>query len=232
MPEQARNKFIFARLAFETLVNLAYLIEYGSPQLLDEYIRYSLRQEKRLHNRVIANIETRGGIRLPIEDRILSSISAAVTKSGFSIAELSPDEPRSWGEGNLYGRAKAVGFDSIYLAAFGGGSQNVHGNWMDLLEYHLEEDSDGFVPSLDWHRPRPQIGLTIAQMAADVATRFFRLVEAFDEISGLDDRLEDLAKRIHRQTLAMNDLSPVGWSSTRRIGRADRNPLDGGEVKR
>jgi hypothetical protein len=38
----------------------------------------------------------------------------------------------------------------MYLAAFGGGSQNVHGNWMDLLEYHLEEDGDGFAPSLEW----------------------------------------------------------------------------------
>jgi uncharacterized protein DUF5677 len=129
---------------------------------------------------------------------MLSSIFAAATKSGFSIADLSPNEPKSWGEGSLYQRARAVGFEVMYLAAFGGGSQNVHGNWMDLLEYHLEEDGDGFVPSLEWHRPRPQVGLVIAQMATDVVTRFFRLVEAFEETQGLDDRLEDLAERINR----------------------------------
>ncbi len=194
--------FILSRLAFETIVNLAYFIEHGSPELFGQYIRYSLRQEKRLQNRIMANIDARGGIRLPIEDRMLSSISAAATKSGFSIADLSPDEPKSWAEGNLYQRAKAVGFEVMYLAAFGGGSQNVHGNWMDMLEYHLDEDGDGFVPSLEWHRPRPQVGLAIAQMATDVVTRFFRLVEAFEEIQGLDNRLEDLAERINRANVA------------------------------
>jgi hypothetical protein len=190
--------FIFSRLAFETIVNLAYFIDNGSSELSEQYIRYSLRQEKRLHNRIMANIEARGGIRLPIEDRMLSSISAAAIKSGLSIADLSPDEPKSWGERSLYQRAKAVGFEGMYLAAFGGGSQNVHGNWMDMLEYHLDEDGDGFVPSLEWRRPRPQVGLAIAQMAADVVTRFFRLVQAFEEVQGLDDRLEDLAERINR----------------------------------
>ena len=190
--------FILSRLAFETIVNLAYLIDYGSPELFDQYIRYSLRQEKRLHNRIMANIESRSGVRLPIEDRMLSSISAAAARSGFSIDDLSPDEPRRWGEQSLYLRAKAVGLEIMYLAAFGGGSQNVHGNWMDLLEYHLDEDGDGFVPSLQWHGPRPQIGLAIAQMATDVVGRFFGLVKAFDMVRGLDDRLENLAERINR----------------------------------
>jgi hypothetical protein len=137
---------------------------------------------------------------------MLSSISAAATKSGFLIADLSPNEPKSWGE-NIRERAKAVGFEAMYLAAFGGGSQNVHGNWMDLLEYHLEKEGDGFIPSLKWHRPRPQIGLAIAQMTADVVWRFFRLIEAFNEVQGLEDRLDDLGKRINltAQTLATND---------------------------
>jgi len=90
--------FILSRLAFETIVNLAYLIEYGSPELFDEYIRYSLRQERRLYDRITANIAARGGIRLPIEDRMLASISAAAIKSGFAIVDLSPNEPKSWGK--------------------------------------------------------------------------------------------------------------------------------------
>jgi hypothetical protein len=153
---------ILSRLAFETIVNLAYFIEFGSPQLFDQYIRYTLRQEKRLYDRIMANIEARGGIRLPIEDRMLSSISAAATRSGFSIVDLSSSEPKKWGERDLYQRAKAVGLDVIYLAAFGGGSQNVHGNWMDLLEYHLDGEGEEFAPGLEWHRPRPQVGLAIA----------------------------------------------------------------------
>ena len=181
-----------SRLAFETIVNLAYLIEYGSPELFEEYIRYSLQQEKRLYDQIMANIAARGGIRLPIEDRMLSSISAAATKSGFAVVDLSPSEPKSWGKKNLRQRAQAVGLEIMYLAAFGGGSQNIHGNWMDLLEYHLDEEGDGFAPSLEWHRPRPQVGLAIAQMTADVVSRFFSLIDAFKDVQGLDDRLKDI----------------------------------------
>jgi hypothetical protein len=194
--KRRETTFIMARLAFETIVNLACLIERGSPELFEQYIRYSLRQEKRLHDRIMANIATRGGIRLPIEDRMLASISAAATRSGLSIDDLSRDEPKSWGETNLYRRAEAVGFETMYLAAFGGGSHSVHGNWMDLLEYHLEEVDDEFLPSLEWHRPRPQIGLAIAEMTTDVVTRFFHLVEAAKEVETLVDRLDNLAERI------------------------------------
>ena len=69
--------FIVSRLAYETAVNLAYLIENGSNELFDDYIRYSLRQEKKLYELIETNIAERGGIRLPIEDRMLASISAA-----------------------------------------------------------------------------------------------------------------------------------------------------------
>lgn len=83
--KRRETTFILSRLAFETIVNLVYLIQYGSPELFEQYIKYSLRQERRLHNRIMANIDARGGIRLPIEDRMLSSIAAAATKSGFPL---------------------------------------------------------------------------------------------------------------------------------------------------
>jgi Family of unknown function (DUF5677) len=199
--KRRETTFILSRLAFEGIVNLAYLIEYGSPELFDEYIRYSLRQEKRLYDRITANIAARGGSRLPIEDRMLSSISKAAAKSGFAIADLSPNEPKSWGKKNLRERAQAVGLEVMYLAAFGGGSQSIHGNWMDLLEYHLDQEGDGFIPSLEWHRPKPQIGLAIAQMTVDVVWRFLRFVGAIKEVQGLDDRLRDLEGRIKRANI-------------------------------
>jgi hypothetical protein len=194
--------FIMSRLAFETIVNLAYFIDHGAPELFDEYIKYSFRQERRLYDTILANIADRGGIRLPIEDRMLASISAATTKSGFAISDLSPNEPKNWSGKTLRQRAEAVGYDLMYLPAFGGGSQNVHGNWMDLLEYHLGEEGDGFSPMLEWHNPRPQVGLAIAQVAADVVWRFFNFVEAIKDVQGLDGRLKDLDARIKRANIA------------------------------
>jgi hypothetical protein len=59
--KRRETTFIVSRLTFETIVNLAYFIEFGSPELFEQYIKYSLRQEKRLHDRITANIEARGG---------------------------------------------------------------------------------------------------------------------------------------------------------------------------
>jgi hypothetical protein len=39
-------------------------------------------------------------------------------------------------------------------------------------------------------------------MATDVVSRFFELVEAFEITRGLNDRLDDLADRIHRANVA------------------------------
>lgn len=69
--------FIFSRLAFETIVNITYLIRCASPELFDSYVRYSLRHEKKLHDLIHENIKARGGEELPIERRMLNSIERA-----------------------------------------------------------------------------------------------------------------------------------------------------------
>jgi hypothetical protein len=119
--------FIFARLAFEAIVNVRYLIEFSCPELFDSYIRHSLRHEKRLYDRIKSNIAARGGV-LPIERRMLASIERAARTSGMSLSDVSANKPKNWGNKNLFERAKAVGLDTAYPAAFGGGSHTVHGS--------------------------------------------------------------------------------------------------------
>jgi len=58
-----------------------------------------------------------------------------------------------------------MGFEDAYLAMVGGPSHSVHGNWQDLLEYHLNESENGFAPELNWHRPRPQALFAIGLLA-------------------------------------------------------------------
>jgi hypothetical protein len=116
-----------------------------------------LRHERKLYDRIKGNIDKRGGVVLPIEERMLASIRRTAEASGVALADIEPGHPKNWGNKNLFEKAEAVGLMEPYLAAFGGGSHSVHGNWMDLLEYHLESDEDGFQPQLKWSYPRPQL---------------------------------------------------------------------------
>ena len=53
--------FLVARIAFECIVNLRYLIKFADDaEIFDSYVAHSLRQEKRLHNKIQENITARG----------------------------------------------------------------------------------------------------------------------------------------------------------------------------
>lgn len=155
--------FIFARLAFECIVNTMFLIKNDRPEVVASYIEYSLRHEKRLRDRIRANIAARGGVILPIEGRMLRSIDSAAKSSGVDLDQINP--PQKWGGKNIFEKAREVGLEDAYLGAFAGPSHSVHGNWHDLLEYHMDFESDDYLSELRWHRPRPQLLTTLAILA-------------------------------------------------------------------
>jgi len=195
--------FIIARLAFECIVNIRFLIRFGGAATYDSYVRYSLRQERRLYERITKEIEARRGETLPIEERMLESIDKTVKASGLSIAGLSPSRPRDWADKNLYERADAVGLGGTYIGTFGGPSSSVHGNWMDLLEFQLEtyHDEGNFSPDFDWHNPRPQIGQTVALLAVEAVREYFAHVGE-GPVGFIEDRFTDLSNRIRQAMLA------------------------------
>jgi hypothetical protein len=188
--------FIIARLAFECIVNIRFLIKFGDAAI-DSYVRYSLRQEKRLYDRISKEIEGRHGEKLPVEERMFASIDKAVKASGLSIDDLSPSRPKDWADKNLYKRADAVGLSGTYIGTFGGLSSSVHGNWMDLLEFQLEthHDEGNFSPDFEWHNPRPQIGETVAFLAVEAAREYFAYVGE-GPIEFMEERFADLSNRI------------------------------------
>ena len=160
----------------------------------NSYVRYSLRQERRLYDRITKEIEARHGETLPVEKRMFASISKAVKASGFSLEDLSPSYPRDWADKNLYERADAVGLAGTYIGTFGGPSSSVHGNWMDLLEFQLEthHDEGNFSPDFEWHNPRPQIGQTIALLAVEAVREYFAFVGE-EPIEFMEESFTDLS---------------------------------------
>jgi hypothetical protein len=74
---------IVTRLTFETLVTIRYLTEFFSPDLIQSYIRFSLKHERRLHEKIQTNIDARGGEVLPIEARMLASIKRSAESQRY-----------------------------------------------------------------------------------------------------------------------------------------------------
>lgn len=126
---------------------------------------------------------------------MIASIEKAFRKADLNPAEVDPDNRASWGGRSIYGRAKAIGLDHLYLPLFAGGSHAVHGNWQDLIDHHLKEQDDIYLLEVDFHRSRPQIFEAIGIVVIQSAGRYLDFVDP-DQTSDLGEELRDLAARI------------------------------------
>lgn len=186
--------FIFARLAFESLVNIQYLIRMNSEEVFQAFIVDSLLHEKKMLVRINSNIEMRYEIELPIERRMLVSISKTFVVSGLTPEEVTKEAARKWRSVNFYQRMDELGLSDGYPAMFGGPSHHVHGSWQDLIEYHLAHSDDGFSSELAWHPPRPQVLLAIALFQVETLRSYFDFLTGIEE--ALKAELDDLFERI------------------------------------
>lgn len=158
--------WIFSRPIFETIVNVKYLLQ--NQDAFDKYVIYSLQNEKELKNAIDQNISDRNGEALPIETRMLRSIENCLKKSGIDWEAIPDQRFHSWGEKNIYERTKAVGLERMYTAFIGGSSQGIHGNWLDLLMYHLISEDGGFKPNMSWSSPSPILLLSTSILSSQL----------------------------------------------------------------
>ncbi|HEY2445043.1 MAG TPA: DUF5677 domain-containing protein [Rhizomicrobium sp.] len=189
---------IFVRLAFETAINIRYLIANFSSELVKAYIRFSLRHERGLRNLILSNIDSRGGTIEPIEQRMLSSLDRTARVAGISLDSIDPnDRTPHWGGKSIRQKAISLGLEGPYDSAFGGMSHNVHGSWQDLYDYHLKVDGEGrFTPNLDWRMPRPQILTAMGLIAVGTAHDFLGFIGGTSALDQLAHKLTDLEDRI------------------------------------
>jgi hypothetical protein len=190
--------FIIGRLAFECIVNLRFLLKYADDSsVFNSYVAYSMRNERRLKDKIEERVADREGKILPVETRMLDSIERVAKASGMRIEEVSVSRPKEWADKNIFERAEAVGLNEAYMGAFRGPSASVHGNWMDLLEFQLDTDHEEatFAPSFEWRNPRPQIAQTIAYLAIEAARDYFNYLGE-GPLDFIDERFDGLSSRI------------------------------------
>ncbi len=187
--------FIIYRCFSESLINLKYLLQRDNDNLFDEYIEYSLREEKRLLNRIKKNIANRG-CELPIEGRMISSIEQSFNTSSFSPEQVDETKWQPWGE-KIYERAKSIEMEDAYFALFSLPSHSVHGNWQDLISYHLKYEKGEFSPEIQWSYPRPQLLFTAALLSADINKLYLNeIIQKCPDKDQINNLLDDIILRV------------------------------------
>jgi hypothetical protein len=147
----------FVRGIAEAGVNARYLLAKDDSETYDDFVRYSLRTDLELREKIDANIAARDGEVLPIEERMLAGI-----ENSFRLGEISPESidlavrRQKWSQDSIYGRFTVLGLGDLYLAFFGVPSGYSHGNWHELYAHHLRHYDDGFELAPDWSPTRPQ----------------------------------------------------------------------------
>ncbi len=186
---------IITRCIAETSINLKYLLANFTPGLIKKFITYSLRSEKKLLQEIENNISERGD-ELPIEKRMKISINRSFERSNIDTDDIDTSDRSTWG-GSIYNRFQELGFERAYISIFGIQSHFVHGNWQELLFYHLEYKDGKFKPKSEWSpvyaQPIFALGILIGETATDFLEFF--LPECEDKVK-LKEKLEGCVSRI------------------------------------
>lgn len=185
---------IFSRIIYESIINLMFLLKNDSHEIFDSFVKYSLQEDKRLWNRIHDNIRERENDELPIETRMKKSILKNTEIGEISLDDIDENSKAPWGDKSIYHRAKDLGLDKMHLHLFSGQSHAIHGNWNDLIFYHLQKKEKYFVPDCDWNSARPQMLIAQGLLAMDALKLYFERFETeIDEI--VIEKIDLLQKR-------------------------------------
>lgn len=150
---------IILRPLGESLINLRYLLLNSTGDLFDKFIKYSLREEKRLLMEIEKNSEDRG-YELPIEVRMRESIERAFETSEIHPDQIDESDKSPWCGKSMRKLSLSMDMENVYYAIYGF-SHDIHGNWQNLITNHLEYKDGEFSPNTSWSYPRPQYLLPI-----------------------------------------------------------------------
>lgn len=188
---------ILLRLCFENVVNIRFLLKNYSPEIINSYISFSLRHEKKLYDEINENIKNRSGKIIPIEERMLKSIDLSFQDSGITLGELNT-KIQKWGNKTLHEKARDIDLSPMYDHMFGGMSHSVHGAWQDLSTHHLEILAPNqFKPVPHWSNPRPQTLDPIALLVVDTIIDYLNFICKNNELDEIKSRLLDVKDRIY-----------------------------------
>lgn len=131
---------VIDRCIFESCIKVQWLCKMSSTESFDRYLADGLKTELALKGEIEARIASRDGAVLPIERRMLDSISRCLHTSEITDAKVLSTKKLP----DLASMLEALDSDKLaYVVGQKIGSHHVHGTWISLLIHYLEQDEDG-----------------------------------------------------------------------------------------
>jgi hypothetical protein len=177
---------ILTRIIYETFLNFMFLLHHNNEEIFNSYVKFSLREE---------NIRERNGEEGEIEKRIKKAILYNFKQAEIKIGDVDEKIKAPWGNKNTYERAKDLGIEKMHLHFFSGQSHAIHGNWNDMIFYHLKKKDDYFEPDFNWSRVRPQGMLSQSLLIVLALKKYIDSLNISIETKVID-KLENLEQRI------------------------------------
>jgi hypothetical protein len=190
--KRTETSLIFLRCIAETFVNLKFFLKYKDQATLNHYIKQSLRQEKQFIELIRKNVSNKLQAD-DIEIRMQESIERSFRMSDFEEDEI--NNSSKWNE-KIKSRINEILSPEAYILLYGTSSHAVHGNWQDLITFHLTRLGDGFQVNTEWSTPTLQILSAVILLSCDLlrdyATEILPDSESKNELL---EFVEDLIQR-------------------------------------
>ena len=197
------------RMALESLVKCRWLIKKNTPELFDRYIMAGLKESLELQNNIEEMRERQGGTCV-VNARLKESLYGM-----FAISGVTPEEvDNSKGFPQFKQLLEGLDLEDQYLYFQSIPSSQIHGDWSDLIGYHLEYDYETERFSLKSTPNRPNafpcfVGITFALKALSEYSHFAFSPEISGTMAGIIDiTQQEFEERYFNQILDMELFVP------------------------
>ena len=204
------------RCILDGATSVLYLIKKDDPRTYDRFLLHSLAPERELHDLILENIRRRGS-ELPIERRMLNSITRMCRTSGLDIGNV-PSKVGPW-DGGMRQRLDFIGLQDSYPMFQGLPSAAIHGTWSDLLHHHVRPVDGGFAVRFETSPVDVRVfgaaALILLEAAKAYMSHYFREQPESESFVGALTELQGYVRRV--------DEAHEEWLQTKRSAK----PPDG-----
>lgn len=150
--EHAETVFALTRMILESATNLVFLLRQDNDELYQDFVHSGLKADVELFDAIVSNIKSRNdGTEWEIERGMKKSVLRYVRDSRTTLEAVRASK-RQWG-GTFYDRVRDVWDEDAYLYLQRSPSSAVHGDWSNMLRFHISNSGSGYSPEPEYIVP-------------------------------------------------------------------------------
>lgn len=168
---------MFMRPLHETIVRMLYILTCGNQK---RAIRSFIFTSYKAEMQSLTDLKRKRSQRplLAIEKRMLRSMTRNIREDGITQKELLYNKNWKVDGKDFASMLRHLGKEWQYSYGFGGGSRNIHGNWMEMKRRHLYRNGAYYQPQLTFSDPDFRIAAPITIEVLDASLKYLRWSKA------------------------------------------------------